>query len=124
MEEGGHILGHIQRFDQLSINLLNLDVALEEEDKSLLLLCSLSGSFNPLMITLLYEKEILVYEEIVSVLRTNEQRERMVRSSMRVFLDPMMVNERHKRGKERREAVGRQNSPKGHKRYSAIGAGS
>ena len=83
----------------MSINLLNLDVALEEEDKSLLLLCSLSGSFNPLMITLLYEKEILVYEEIVSVLRTNEQRERMVRSSMRVFLDPMMVNERHKRGK-------------------------
>ena len=59
MEEGGDVLGHIQQFDQLSMDLLNLDVAMEEE-KSLMLLCSLSGSFDVLMMTLLYRKEILV----------------------------------------------------------------
>ena len=48
MEEDGDLPGHVQRFDQLSIDLLNLGMALEEEDKSLMLLCLLSGSFDPL----------------------------------------------------------------------------
>ena len=72
MEEGGDVLGYIQRFDQLSMDLLNLDVAIQEDDKSLMLLCSLSRSFNPLVMTLLYQKEILVYQEIVSDLQMNE----------------------------------------------------
>ena len=57
----------------MSIDLLNIMVDIEEEDKSLLLLCSLPGSFDPLVMTLLYGKETLVYEEIISVLRSNEQ---------------------------------------------------
>ena len=50
------------------MDLLNLDVAMEEEDKSLMLLCSLSRSYDLLVMTLLYRKEILVYEKIVSIL--------------------------------------------------------
>ena len=36
-------------------------------------LCSLSESFDPLVMILLYGKETLVYVEIISVLRSNEQ---------------------------------------------------
>ena len=66
------MLGYIQWFDQLSTDLLNLSVVMEKENKSLILLCSLVGSFDLLVMTLLYKKEILVYEKIVSVLRTNK----------------------------------------------------
>ena len=66
-------MGYIQWFDRMSMDLLNIGVELEEEDKSLLLLCSLLESFDPLVTTLLYGKEMLVYEKIVLVLRFNEQ---------------------------------------------------
>ena len=82
MQEGEDVVGHIQWFDWMSMDLLNIGVELEEEDKSLLLLCSLFGSFNPLIITLRYGRETLVYKEIVLVLRSNEQRERMMKKKI------------------------------------------
>ena len=63
MEEDGDVLGHVQWFNPLSIDLFNLGEAAEEEDKSLMLLCSLSESYDPLVMTLLYGKEILVKKE-------------------------------------------------------------
>ena len=53
--------------------LLNIKVKMEEEDKSLLLLCSLPPSYDQLVMTLLYGKETLEYEDMVSMLRSNEQ---------------------------------------------------
>ena len=106
MEEDGDLLGHVQWFDQLDMDLLNLDV-LMEEDKSLMLLCSLSENYDLLVMTLLYGKEILIYKEIVSVLQTNEQRKRMVRDSMDVPQDAMVASERSRRGKDRHEAAER-----------------
>ena len=75
MQKGKDVARYIQQFDRMSMNLLNIGMELEEEDKSLLLLCLLLESFDPLVTTLLYGKEILVYEKIISVLRSNEQRE-------------------------------------------------
>ena len=66
------VLGHIQKFDRMCNELLNIWVKMEEEDKSLLLLCSLPPSYDPLVMTLLYGKETLEYEDMVSVLRSNE----------------------------------------------------
>lgn len=56
----------------LCMDLHNIGVKLEEEDKSLLLLFSLPSSFDPLVMALLYNKEIMNYKDIVSVLRSNE----------------------------------------------------
>ena len=52
---------------------------MKEEDKSLLLLCSLPPSYDPLVTMLLYGKETLKYEDIVSVLRYNEQWEKLTK---------------------------------------------
>ena len=73
MQEDGDVLGHIQKFNQMCNDLLNIRVKMEEEDKSLLLLCSLPPSYDPLVTTLHYSKETLEYEDIVSVLWSNEQ---------------------------------------------------
>ena len=72
MDEGEDVARHIQQFNRMSMDLLNIRVNIKEEDKSLLLLHSLPRSFDPLVMMLLYGKETLVYEEIVSVLRSNE----------------------------------------------------
>ena len=45
---------------------------MDEEDKGLLLLCSLPYTYDPLVMTLLYGKEMLHHEDIVSVPRSNE----------------------------------------------------
>ena len=72
----------------------------EEEDKSLMLLCSLLGNYDQLMMTLLYGKKILVYEKLVSVLQMNDQREYIVSTSMELPQDAMVAGERSWRGKK------------------------
>ena len=78
MQEGGDIVLHIQGYDRICNDLMTLDVKMDEKDKSLLLLCSLPVSYDPLVTILLYGKKTLLYEDIVSVLRSNEQRRKMI----------------------------------------------
>ena len=73
MQEGGDVLSHIQKFDQVCNEFLNIGMKMEEEDKSLLLLCSLPPSYDPLMTILFCGKETLEYEDMVSMLCSNEQ---------------------------------------------------
>ena len=80
------------------MDLLNLGVKMEEKDKSLLLLYSLPSSYDSLVTTLLYGKKTLIYEDIISVLRSNDQRERL--TGKEVPQEGLMVGERTERGKE------------------------
>ena len=50
---------------------------IDEKDRVLLLLCFLSSSYDGLITILVYGKETLNYEEVVGVLRSNEQREKI-----------------------------------------------
>ena len=79
--------------------MLNIGMELEEEDKSLILLCLLPESFNPLVTTLLYGKKMLVYEDIVLVLRSNEQQKWMMKRE--VFLEGLIVLEQPKKEKKK-----------------------
>ena len=75
-------MDHIQKFDQMCNELLNIEVKLEKEDKSMFLLCSMPPSFDSLVTTLLYSKEMLEYEDMVSMLRSNEQREKLAKKGV------------------------------------------
>ena len=46
MLEVGELVSHIQRFNQVCSEVMSLDVKIEEEDRALLQLCSLSGSYD------------------------------------------------------------------------------
>ena len=92
MLEGGDLVAHIQRFNQVCSEVMSLDVKIEEEDRALLLVCSLSVSYDSLIITLIYRKETLNYEEIVGVLRSNEQREQICKENPNFKV--LVVNER------------------------------
>ena len=78
MSKGGDLVIYIQKFNQVSSEVISLDVKIDEEDRALLLLCSLPDSYDGLITTLVYEKETLNYEEVVGVLRPNEQREKIL----------------------------------------------
>ncbi|WP_374695592.1 hypothetical protein ACEW7V_00920 [Areca yellow leaf disease phytoplasma] len=57
MPEGGDLVAHIQRFNQVCSEVMSLDVKIDEEDRALLLLCSLPGSYDGLITTLVYGKK-------------------------------------------------------------------
>ena len=61
----------------------------------------LPESFDPLVTILLYGKEMLVYKDIISVLRSNEQQEWMMKRE--IFLEELMVSERPRKGKKKAE---------------------
>ena len=46
MTEGTSILSHFDNFDSLVMDLENIDTKIDDEDKALLLLCSLPQSFK------------------------------------------------------------------------------
>ena len=71
MTDRASILDHLSVFSKIICGLLCVDVKLEEVDKALLL-CSLSMSYDHLVNTILYGKEKLEMEEIISTLVSNE----------------------------------------------------
>ena len=70
----------------------------------MLLLCSPSESFNPLVTILLYGRETLVYEKIMSVLKSNEQQKWMTKR--KVFQEGLVRLEGPRSGKKKNEKVG------------------
>ena len=92
MPEGGDLVAHIQKFNQICSEVMSLDVKIKEEDRALLLLCSLSSSYDRLIITLVYGKETSNYEEVVGMLRSNEQKEKICKGDPN--FEVLAMNER------------------------------
>ena len=72
-----------------------------EEDKLLLLLCSLPPSYDLLVMMLLYSKETLEYEDMVSVLRSNKQQEKLTKED--TLQEGLAMGERS--GRERKKGM-------------------
>ena len=60
MNEGTVMLEHLNFFNMVISELLAFDVKIEEEDKVLILLSSLSESHDHIVTTMLYEKKTLI----------------------------------------------------------------
>ena len=74
MQEGSDLAEHINVFNQLITDLGKVDVKIDEEDRAIILLCSLSGSYEHLITTLTYGKEDVKVDEIFIALLGHEQR--------------------------------------------------
>ena len=83
MTEGTSILSHLDKFDSLVMDLENIDAKIDDEDKALLLLCSLPQSFKHFRDTLIYGKETVSYQEIKSALKSKEQIDRDITGESR-----------------------------------------
>ena len=65
MEEKTDLLEYLNKFNMLNTQLLNLGVKIGEEDKAILMLASIPPSYDHLIMTLLYGKETLAFEEVI-----------------------------------------------------------
>src|SRR6266542_1981251 len=74
MQEGSDLAEHINVFNQLVTDLVKVEVRVEDEDRAIILLCSLPGSYEHLVTTLTYGKENIKLEDIVAVLLAHDQR--------------------------------------------------
>ena len=74
MQEGSDLAEHINVFNQLIANLEKVDVKIDDEDRAIILLCLLLGSYEHLVTTLTYGKEDVKEDEIVTALLGHEQR--------------------------------------------------
>jgi len=74
MQEGNDLTQHVNIFNQIITDLAQLDVKIEDEDRAIILLCSLPFSYEHIVTTLTYGKETIKVEEITAVLLAHNQR--------------------------------------------------
>lgn len=74
MVEGTSLKNHLDEYNKLLLNLANVDVDIDGKNKVLILIYSLPKSFEHIITTMLYEKEIINLEEIEITLLSNELR--------------------------------------------------
>ena len=67
---------HLDDFNKIITDLLNLDVKIDDEDKVLLLLNSLPESYEFLVTTLLYGIINIDFEDVSNALINNEMRKK------------------------------------------------
>ena len=78
MKEGVTINEHLCEFNKITIDLLNAGVIVNEEDKTLLFLCSLPPTYEHLVITLLHGKDTVKFDDVTSTLLSDEYRKKDV----------------------------------------------
>jgi len=76
MNEGTAVLEYLNLFNKVISELQVVNVKIDEEDKVLILLSSLSQSYDHIITTMRYDKKILILEEVMSTLLSNEIRKR------------------------------------------------
>ncbi|GJV97629.1 APETALA1 like protein [Tanacetum coccineum] len=72
MSPGTKLGDHIDEFNKLILDLANSDIEIEDEDEALMLLTSLPSSYENFMETLLYGRESLAMEDVLSTLNLRE----------------------------------------------------
>ena len=81
MNEGTTVLEHLNFFNKIISELLTVCVKIDEDDKAFILLSSLPQSYDCITSTMLYCKETLILEEVMSTLLSNEIRKGQIKES-------------------------------------------
>nr|GEV85504.1 zinc finger, CCHC-type [Tanacetum cinerariifolium] len=76
MSPGTNLGDHIDEFDKLILDLANIDIEIEDEDWALMILMPLTSSYENLAGTLLYGKESLTMENVLTNLNSKELKKR------------------------------------------------
>ncbi|GJT60503.1 hypothetical protein Tco_1004036 [Tanacetum coccineum] len=76
MSPGTKLGYHIDEFNKLILDLVNIDIEIEDEDQALMLLTSLPPSCENFVETLLYGRESLTMENVLATLTSRELKKR------------------------------------------------
>lgn len=67
------LTAHVNVFNQLVTDFMKMDVEVDDEDKAIVLLCSLPESYEHVVTTLTYGKETIKTKDITSALLARDQ---------------------------------------------------
>ncbi|GJX67378.1 hypothetical protein Tco_0303105 [Tanacetum coccineum] len=76
MDSGKKLSEHVDEFNKLIGDLANIGVDIDDEDQALMLLTSLPSSYDNFVETLLYGRESLTLEDVLSSLNSRELKKR------------------------------------------------
>lgn len=76
MKEGVAIKDHLDEFNKLILDIENVNIDLEEEDRALIMLSSLPDSFEHFVDTLLYGRQTLTLKDVKSALESKDLKKR------------------------------------------------
>ncbi|KAE8657094.1 hypothetical protein F3Y22_tig00116997pilonHSYRG00993 [Hibiscus syriacus] len=100
---------HVNVFNQIISDLARLDVKIEDEDRAMILLCSLPPSYEHMVTTLTYGKETINVEEITAALLAYNQRKQNAGENSQA--DSLYVKGNRDRGRKPEKAgSGKRNS--------------
>ncbi|GMI89693.1 hypothetical protein HRI_002638600 [Hibiscus trionum] len=109
MHKGRDLAHHMNIFNQIIIDLTQLDVKIEDEDKAMIMLYLLPSSYEHMVTTLTYRKETIKVEEITATLLAHKQQRQNIGESSHA--DGLYVKGNHDHGrKSKKEGSGRRNS--------------
>lgn len=74
MKEGMPIKNYLYKFNKIILYLWNVDVKVEDEDQTFILLCLLPSSYDYFVDTSLYENNSLSFEYVKTFLSSRELR--------------------------------------------------
>ncbi|WZZ72241.1 hypothetical protein YC2023_083611 [Brassica napus] len=81
MQEGIELRDHLDKLNSILLELRNIDVKVEDEDAALIMLVSLSNSFENFMQSFIIGKNTMKLEEVRSVFHTQELRHKASNST-------------------------------------------
>ncbi|KAE8708629.1 Cyclic nucleotide-gated ion channel 1 [Hibiscus syriacus] len=109
MQDDHDLAQHVNVFNQIVSDLARLDVKIEDEDRAMILLCSLPPSYEHMVTTLTYGKETINVEEITAALLAHNQRKQNAGESSQA--DSLYVKGNRDRGrKPEKVGSGKRNS--------------
>ncbi|KAE8719673.1 hypothetical protein F3Y22_tig00109926pilonHSYRG00011 [Hibiscus syriacus] len=109
MQDDHDLAQHVNVFNQIVSDLARLDVKIEDEDRAMILLCSLPSSYEHMVTTLTYGKDTINVEEITAALLAHNQRKQNAGESSQA--DSLYVKGNRDRGRKPEKAgSGKRNS--------------
>ena len=101
MKESTPIKDYLDELNKILMDLKNIDVRIDEEDQALILLCSLPPSFENFVNSMLYGRDTLSLEDVISVLHSKELRQKVSVVGSEDQTEGLFVRGRTEKGREK-----------------------
>ena len=77
MKEGNSLTNHIDAFNKIILDLEDINVKIEDDDKTIILLSSLPPSYEHFVDTLFYGRQSLIMQDVKEALSSKESSKKL-----------------------------------------------